>query len=536
MRLDFAPRLALAFIVTAGMAACAKEVRAPKPSPPSTPPSAPLAPMQRVIPLPSSVEPATGDGFPFTEATTILTPAGNQEVIRIGQYLSALIGTAAGKTPPRVDQAGAAPPVGAVQLVLGALPGAGEEGYELVISPERVTITAANPAGIFYGVQTLRQLLPPTIEYEAAVAEKSRPIVVPPGRIVDRPRFVWRGAMLDVARHFFDVDDVKRYVDLLALYKFNRLHLHLSDDQGWRLDIKSWPNLARHGGSTAVGGGPGGYYTQEAYTGLVKYAQDRFITIVPEIDMPGHTNAALASYPELNCNGVAPSLYTGIEVGFSTFCIDKDITYKFIDDVVREISAITAGPYFHVGGDEVEKLTPAQYKQFIERVQDIVQKHGKQMIGWDEIAPVNLLPTSIVQHWRPKANEGLAKAPRLIVSPANRAYLDMKYDKQTALGLNWAGYVDTRTAYSWDPAEVVKGVAEGAILGVEAPLWSETVVYMHDVEYMAFPRLAAIAEIGWSAAKQRQWDDFARRLGAQAPRWAALGVNFFRTSDVVWER
>jgi hexosaminidase len=188
-----------------------------------------------------------------------------------------------------------------------------------------------------------------------------------------------------------------------------------------------------------------------------------------------------------------------------------------------------------VGGDEVEKLTPEQYRQFIERVQGIVQKHGKEMVGWDEVAPVSLLPTSIVQHWRPKANEGLAKAPRLILSPANKAYLDMKYDNGTTLGLNWAGYVDVRTAYDWDPSALVKGAAEGAVLGVEAPIWSETLVYMHDVEYMAFPRLPAVAEIGWSPGP-RQWEDFARRLGAQAPRWVALGINFYRAPEIDWER
>jgi hexosaminidase len=492
--------------------------------------------MQRVLPRPVLVEPAPAGVFTFTADTAIVAQAGDAEVRRIADYLSALIGTAASPKPPRVETTGATLPAASVQLALGSLTDGGDEGYELVIAPDRVTITANRPAGLFYAVQTLRQLLPPAVEYRAAAPSKSRPITVPAGRIVDRPRFVWRGAMLDVARHFFGLDDVKRYIDLIALYKINRLHLHLSDDQGWRIEIKSWPNLTTHGGSTAVGGGAGGFYTQETFAALVKYAQERFITIVPEIDMPGHTNAALASYPELNCDGVAPALYTGIQVGFSTLCVDKDITYRFIDDVVREIAGMTPGAYFHVGGDEVEKLKPEQYRQFIERVQGIVQKHRKEMIGWDEVAPVNLLPTSIVQHWRPKANEGLEKAPRLIVSPADRAYLDMKYDDRTVLGLNWAGNVDLRRAYDWDPAAVAKGASERAILGVEAPLWSETLVYMHDVEYMAFPRLPAIAEVGWTPQAQRQWDEFSRRLGVQTSRWEALGVNFYRAPEVTWER
>src|SRR5258706_9776563 len=177
--------------------------------------------------------------------------------------------------------------------------------------------------------------------------------------------------MLDVARLFFSVDDVKRYVDLMAMYRLNRLHLHLADDQGWRLEINSWPNLARHGGSTQVGGGRGGYYTQAQYSEIVAYAASRFITIVPEIDMPGHTNAALASYPELNCDDKAPPLYTDTKVGFSALCLDRDVTYRFIDDVVREIAAITPTPYFHVGGDEVKTLAADAYNTFIERVQSI---------------------------------------------------------------------------------------------------------------------------------------------------------------------
>jgi hexosaminidase len=522
--------LALA-VALASVGACSKDVRlrAPERGP------GPLAPMERVIPAPVST---TADGravFTFT-ATTAIQAQQDEEVQRVARYLADLVGSAVGTKRLPVENAASPQPAGTVQLTLSPASATGDEGYEMTIGADRVTIVAARAAGLFYGVQTLRQLMPAWVEYRGAVPDKARPLVVPAGRIVDRPRFAWRGAMLDVARHFFGPEDVKRYVDLIALHKINRLHLHLSDDQGWRIEITSWPNLTTHGGSTAVGGGSGGYYTQAAYRDLVSYARDRFVTIVPEIDMPGHTNAALSSYPDLNCDGVAPALYTGINVGFSTLCVDKPITFTFIDDVVREIGAMTAGPYFHVGGDEVEKLTPQQYRQFIERVQAIVAKHGKQMIGWDEIAPATLLPSTIVQHWRPKGGESLAKAPALILSPANRAYLDMKYDRETALGLAWAGYVDLRTAYDWDPSTLVANARADAVLGVEAPLWSETLVSMRDVEYMAFPRLAAIAELGWSPATARNWDGFVRRLGALGPRYQALGVNFHRVPDVGWER
>jgi hexosaminidase len=266
--------------------------------------------------------------------------------------------------------------------------------------------------------------------------------------------------MLDVARHFFTVDEVKRYVDLIALYRFNRLHLHLADDQGWRIDIVSWPSLARHGGKTEVGGGTGGYYTQDEYRDIVAYAASRFITVVPEIDMPGHTNAALASYPELNCNGKAAELYTGTDVGFSALCVGSEVTYRFIDDVVREIAGLTPGPWFHAGGDEVKTLAPAEYKAFVERVQTIVESHGKQMIGWDEVGVADLRPSTIIQHWRPTEPPAaaIARGNKLIVSSANRLYVDMKYDALTPIGLTWAGAIELNRAYDWEPATLFAGV------------------------------------------------------------------------------
>jgi hexosaminidase len=380
----------------------------------------------------------------------------------------------------------------------------------------------------------MRQLLPVAVEHRAA---QRRVLRVPVGRIVDAPRFAWRGAMLDVARHFLPPSDVKRYIDAMALYKLNRLHLHLSDDQGWRIEIKSRPNLTLRGGSSEVGGGPGGYFTQADYVGLVAYAQSRFITIVPEIDMPGHTNAALASIPELNCDGIAPPLYTGIKVGFSTVCVDRDATYAFVTDVVREIAALTPTPYLHMGGDEVEKLTHTQYLRFVERVQDIVRAQGKQMIGWGEIAPAQLLPTTILQHWRAdSASLHVARGGKVIFSPGPRTYLDMKYDSSTVLGLRWAGLVDVRAAYDWEPATFRPDVPESAVLGVEAPLWSETLMKREDYEYMAFPRLTALAEVGWSPASSKDWEAFRLRLGAHGPRLSALGVNFYRAPQIPWVR
>jgi hexosaminidase len=517
--------LLLAVVVIAG---CAR-------GRPRTATARPVPPERTLVPLPSSLDEAEG-AFDLTSAVVIHTGS-DPRVNAIGRYLGDVIGLAAGPEPLRVES-GDAPASDGIHLQLGAAADGGEEAYELLVEPTRVTITGNHPAGLFYGVQTFRQLIPAVVEFEAARFNKERPLRVHAVRISDRPRFGWRGAMLDVARHFLSVDEVKRYIDLMSLYKLNRLHLHLADDQGWRIEIKSWPNLTLHGGSTEVGGGPGGYYTQAQYADIVKYAQERFITIVPEIDMPGHTNAALASYAELNCDGVARQLYTGIKVGFSALCVDKDVTYKFIDDVVREIAAMTPGQYFHVGGDEVETLTAAQYVQFIERVQKIVQSHGKRMVGWDEIAPANLVPGTIVQHWRPDGSpaEAARRGARVIMSVASRAYIDMKYDEDTPIGLNWAAMIPVEDAYDWDPATISAGVPEPSLEGVEAPLWAETLGNIRDVEYLAFPRLAAIAEIGWTPQHARRWRDFRVRLGSHGPRWTALGINFYRAPDVPWAR
>ncbi len=315
----------------------------------------------------------------------------------------------------------------------------------------------------------------------------------------------------------------------MALYKLNRLHLHLTDDQGWRLMIESWPKLAEVGGSTAVNGDPGGYYSQAEYSDLVEYARSRYIDIVPEIDLPGHTNAALASYPQLNCDGKAPALYTGTEVGFSSLCIDSEITYEFLDDVIGELAALTPGPYIHIGGDEAHSTPAEDYRRFMQRVQQIVQAHGKQMLGWAEIAQIELAPGSVVQFWQGDfANRAAAQGVKLIMSPADRIYLDMKYDDSTALGLNWAGNIDVERAYSWDPAKLFPDVGEDDILGVEAPVWTETLRTMDDLEFLVFPRLLGIAEIGWSPAAGRSWDEYRQRLTGHAARLEALGVDFYR--------
>lgn len=539
------PTLALRTLVLCGvvlaLAACRSTepaAEAPSETETAAPPSAEAAP-HAIIPVPASVNLAPEGAFVVTEHTQVVVDAGDAEAARIGRYLAEIVGDGV-ETRPAVVEAGAEGEGPHIRLTRQSA-GAGGEGYELVVRPEGATLTAETPAGLFYGVQTMRHLLPPSVEYEAAFPRR---LWMPAGRITDAPRFAWRGAMLDVARHFLTVEEVKRYIDLMALYKLNRLHLHLSDDQGWRVEVPGRPRLTEHGGSTEVGGTPGGFYTVEAYAELVAYAQERFVTVVPEIDMPGHTNAALASYPELTCDGQEPELFTGTEVGFSYLCVEKEESYVFVDEVVSAIAAMTPGPYFHLGGDEVHELSEAQYVRFMERAQEIVASHGKRVVGWDEIAEVDLelVPEAVVQVWRPQTPatsqavaDAVAQGASVILSPADRIYLDMKYDSTTVLGLAWAGFNNVRDAYDWEPAAMIDGVGEGAILGIEAPLWSETITTMAEFEYMAFPRLAGAAELAWSRAARRSWDEYRLRLGAQAPRWTALGVNFYRAPGIPWQ-
>lgn len=428
-----------------------------------------------------------------------------------------------------------------------------EGEYSIVIDENKIKISASSAEGLFNGIQTLRQLMPASVEGTALTTDK---IQIASGQIQDKPEYAYRGFMLDVARHFFPVEDVKHVIDLVSKYKINYLHLHLSDDQGWRIEIKSWPLLTQIGGKTEVGGGEGGFYTQEQYKEIVAYAKSKYITVVPEIDMPGHTNSALAAYGQLNpgitvpeqgavpfdraelgVDGMATPLYTGIEVGFSTLDTDKEVTYQFIDDVIRELVEMTPGPYIHIGGDESLVTELEDYIPFMEKAQAIVTKYGKKSLGWDEIAHAKLEPGAVAQYWAKAENAVLAinQGNQVLVSPATKTYLDMQYDSTTQLGLHWAAYIELDDAYNWDPTELDSAVKKANILGVEAPLWSETITNREEIEFMMFPRLAAIAEVAWTKKDLRNWDSFSERLKKHTTRWDAMGLNYYKSPKLVWE-
>ena len=394
------------------------------------------------------------------------------------------------------------------------------EGYVLEIDERGIRIAASDPAGLFYGEQTLRQL--------------ERDGTVPHVRIEDAPRFAYRGAMLDVARHFLPVEAVLRYLDDIALLKLNHLHLHLTDDQGWRIAIPGWPELTAIGASTQVGGGGGGYYTADDYARIVAHAAERFITIVPEIDMPGHTNAAITAYPELGREPAEP--YEGIEVGFSSLDIGGPRTEEFVRDVTHALAAMTPGPYLHLGGDESLATTDEEFLAFAASATATAAQTGKTLIAWHELGRSHELPPGTIgQYWGyvTPQEEGLAdralsfveQGGRVILSPADAIYLDMKYTEDSPLGLVWAnGPTSLGRSYRWEPTEVVPGLGERDILGIEAPLWTETVHTIEDAEYLAFPRIASAAEIAWSPREGRTFEDFAARVASFRGFLDRLGI------------
>lgn len=414
-----------------------------------------------------------------------------------------------------------------VQLIADEL--LGEEAYRLEVLPEGVKVYASKEAGYFYGLQTLRQLMNEALEDNGVLAA---------GTITDAPRFAYRGVMLDIARHFHKPAEIRRLVDIMSGYKMNVLHLHLTDDQGWRIEIKGYPRLTEFGATTQVGGNGGGFLTQEEYKTLVAYAADRYVTIVPEIDSPGHSQAALASYPELACKGANVELYEGTEVGFSTFCIGDSAVTKFMRTVINEVAAITPGPYLHLGGDESQSTTDADFKTFIAEIEPMVRAAGKRMIGWDEVATVKIDRSAIVQMWHSEENaaKAISNGHKVIMSPSKFAYLDMQYDSTSRIGLHWASYVEVDRGYSWDPNTVIGEVPDASILGIEAPLWSETVVTREDIDYLVFPRLLGYAEIAWSQQSDRNWEAYRARLSAHAPQMDAAGIKYYKSSKVDWDQ
>lgn len=456
--------------------------------------------------------------------------------------LSALFGDATAAD----DATASADAPAAIVLSLGDASADGKtaEGYVLDSLGDALLISAATPAGLFYGTRTLLQLL-------TKAADGWR---VPRVRIEDAPRFAYRGVMLDVARHFSPVDEVIAFIDRASTLKLNHLHLHLTDDQGWRIRIDAWPLLTERAAIGDGGRGPGGFYSKNDYRRIVEHAAARHVTIVPEIDLPGHTHAVGVAYPDLveqpviSDSIIAESKrlgqplpvhgehFSGWAVGHSSVRIHDERTYRFVEEVLGELAEMTPGPYLHIGGDECLGTSAEDFATFTERTTRIVADTGKTPVAWHEAGAVSGMATGTVgQYWGNSVPQGshadeamrfVERGGGLIMSPSNRAYLDMKPAADFPLGLAWAGIISLRDAYEWDPAEIIPDAPESAILGVEAPLWTETVESPADVDALVYPRITAHAEIAWSPrdGAERTWDSYVARLRALVPLLRATGI------------
>lgn len=400
------------------------------------------------------------------------------------------------------------------------------EAYRLEVDAERVVVSALDARGLLRGLATLEQLAHPVDDG----------VLVPPVLVVDHPRFAWRGLCVDVARHWFGPETLRSVVGLLFSLKLNVLHLHLTDDQGWRIESPSHPSLAAVSGRTAVGGDPGGFLSVAEFASLVTFAEARGITVVPEIDLPGHVNAALHACAELTPGAEGRPAYTGVGVGFSRLHAELPATAPFVADVLADIAAITPGPYVHIGGDEALTMHAAEYDHLVGHAAGVVARAGKTVVGWQEVLRTALPPGSLVQYWDERRSDAALAAAvdagtRLVLSPASRLYLDMRYDAGTPMGSDWAGYIDLRRAYEWDPATLL-GIPERAIAGVEAAIWTENVRTPKDLFGLLLPRLAAVAEVGWSPGDRVGFAGFTGRLRHITPRWDAQGLPWHRAALV----
>ena len=405
----------------------------------------------------------------------------------------------------------------------------GEEGYQLQITAEGILLKAASKAGLFYGIQTLRQMFPAKLEN----GQLENGVVLRQTNIEDKPAYAWRGTMVDVARSFFGLDYLKRHVDRMALYKMNRLHLHLSDDQGWRIEIKGWPKLSEIGGKFSVRRGRAGFLTQEEYKELQDYALARNIIIIPEIDMPGHIYAALAAYPELNCDDYSnltpqratpPEGFEDYDVGWSKFCLEKPEIYEFVSDVIGEMAEITKGPWIHIGGDEIED---PRYEEFIVKADSIVRSFGKTAIGWEEATKAEVDDSFISQVWHDEVEPVVDV--KVIESICSSFYLDHANVPGQPNTLNWCKEdgVSLENVYTFESKNP-------NTIGVEAPVWSEFVLTDEMMDNRFWPRTIAAAEVGWTSADKRNFNSFKQRLGKHGDRLRALDVNFYRTPEIEW--
>lgn len=511
----------------------------------------------QVIPLPQEVSLTQENPFKLNENVLIAYPENNALLQRNAEFLSEYIQQATNYAPK--TKAIAAGEQVKNAIVLGLDPSiANKEGYVLTTTPEGININGQTENGVFYGIQTLRKSIP--------AEAKEATILIPAGEIKDEPRFSYRGMHLDVGRHFFPKEFMKKYIDLLALHNMNTFHWHLTDDQGWRIEIKKYPRLTEIGSQrsrTVIGRNTqeydntpyGGFFTQEEAKEIVKYAQERYITVIPEVDLPGHMLAALAAYPEMGCTGGPYEVCPRWGIFEDVLCIGNDQTMQFLEDVMNEIIEIFPSKYVHIGGDEAprtrwEKCPKCQARIKTEglkadknhtaedrlqsycmtRIEEFLNSKGRQIIGWDEILEGDVAPNATVMSWR--GMEGGIKAAQLghdvIMTPTSFCYFDYYQTADTKdepLGIG--GYVPIEKVYSLEPVPAVLTEEQSKhILGAQANLWTEYIHSSEHVEYMVLPRMAALAEVQWTQPEKKDFKDFTKRLARLMKFYQRDGFNY----------
>ncbi|RHI33860.1 beta-N-acetylhexosaminidase [Bacteroides intestinalis] len=511
----------------------------------------------QVIPLPQEVSLTQENPFKLNENVLIAYPENNALLQRNAEFLSEYIQQATNYAPK--TKAIAAGEQVKNAIVLGLDPSiANKEGYVLTTTPEGININGQTENGVFYGIQTLRKSIP--------AEAKEATILIPAGEIKDEPRFSYRGMHLDVGRHFFPKEFMKKYIDLLALHNMNTFHWHLTDDQGWRIEIKKYPKLTEIGSQrsrTVIGRNTqeydntpyGGFFTQEEAKEIVKYAQERYITVIPEVDLPGHMLAALAAYPEMGCTGGPYEVCPRWGIFEDVLCIGNDQTMQFLEDVMNEIIEIFPSKYVHIGGDEAprtrwEKCQKCQARIKTEglkadknhtaedrlqsycmtRIEEFLNSKGRQIIGWDEILEGDVAPNATVMSWR--GMEGGIKAAQLghdvIMTPTSFCYFDYYQTADTKdepLGIG--GYVPIEKVYSLKPVPAVLTEEQSKhILGAQANLWTEYIHSSEHVEYMVLPRMAALAEVQWTQPEKKDFKDFTKRLARLMKFYQRDGFNY----------
>lgn len=494
-----------------------------------------------VIPLPDKIEvDSAAQGFLFDSGTKIVVTSTDSAMIRNGELLSEYLGQLTGTTPKIVNQE-----TGNAIVLADNLQAENKEAYELTVDSKAITINGASPAGTFYGIQTLRKSIPQTGDLK---------VLFPAATVSAAPRFAYRGVMFDTARHFFSPDSVKSFIDMIAMHNVNRFHWHLTEDQGWRIQIDKYPELMAKGSmraNTVIGPNTeeydtiphGGYYTKDEIRDIVKYAADRHITVIPEVDMPGHMMAALASYPSLGCTGGPYEVYRRWGITDDVLCAGNDSVYTFVNDVLDEVIELFPSEYIHIGGDECPKVrwekcakcqarikelglktdkhSTAEQKlqsQFMTRAAEHLASKGRKIIGWDEIMEGGLTPGAVIMSWRGEegGKEAAAAGHDAIMTPNRYLYFDFVQSadrEKEPQAATWGEPLPVEKVYNYEPVPAEFTPEQAAhILGAQANLWTEYIATLDYAQYMTLPRLAALSEVQWRDPSKKDYQDFLRRL------------------------